>query len=77
MFSHLCISQSLVVDLIQDDHAIGGFGLLPFDVHCVLRHPVGDGTRYVVCLVWGRHDTGIQTLLTNTIVFLYLSFFQF
>lgn len=55
---HLCVSVSLVVDLVQDDHPIGGQRLLPCDVHRIFRHVVLDGTRNVISLVCG-HKTGV------------------
>lgn len=55
---HLCVSVSLVVDLVQDDHPIGGRRLLPCDVHRIFRHVVLDGTRNVISLVCGQ-KTGV------------------
>lgn len=52
---HVCVylgvSQTLVVDLVQDDHAVGGDRLLPPDVHRVLCHRALDGTGDVVGFV--------------------------
>lgn len=54
---HLRVSVSLVVDLVQDDHPIGGQRLLPCDVHRIFRHIVLDGTRNVISLVCGRQES--------------------
>lgn len=54
---HLRVSVSLVVDLVQDDHPIGGRRLLPCDVHRVFRHIVLDGTRNVISLVCGKQES--------------------
>jgi hypothetical protein len=54
--SHLCVSQSLIVDFIQDDHAVGGIRLKPLNMNCVLSHVIADGPHYVICFVC-RQDT--------------------
>lgn len=46
--SHLCISQSLVMDFIEDNHAVRGLGLNPPDVYRVLRHLVAYRTHNVI-----------------------------
>lgn len=51
---HLRVSVPLVVDLVQDDHPIGGRRLLPCDVHRIFRHVVLDGPRNVISLVCGK-----------------------
>lgn len=56
VFLHLCVSQSLVVDLIQDDHTIRGYWLLPCDVHCILCHFGTDGTPDVISFVCGKQN---------------------
>lgn len=56
VFLHLCVPQLLVVDLIQDDHAIRGYRFLPLDVHCIFCHLVTDGTPDVISFVCGKQS---------------------
>lgn len=54
---HLRVSVSLVVDLVQDDHPVGGRRLLPCDVHRIFRHFVLDGTPNVIGFVCGKRES--------------------
>lgn len=48
---YLRVSQSLVVDLIQDDHSIGSHRFLPRDVYCTFCHHAIDWTCNVISFV--------------------------
>lgn len=51
---YLRVAQSLIVDLVQDDHSIGSRGFLPRDVHCTFCHHAFDRTCDVISFVCGK-----------------------
>lgn len=81
VFPHLSVSQSLVVDLVQDDHTIRGDRFLPRDMHWVFCHLVIDRTPDVVSFVC-RGQSHMLSQITS-LYFLYsvlcrfLAFFAF
>lgn len=65
LFPYVSVSQSLVVDLIQDDHSIRGHRFLPRDVHYIFCHLVLDGTSDIISFVCGEQ-------MVSWIVFLFI-----
>lgn len=62
VFLHLCVTEPLVVHLIQDDHAIWGYRFLPRDVHGIFCHLVIDGTTNVISFVCRKQSHTVSQI---------------